>query len=320
LKLLSESELLGLLPPAANIAAVEEALRAYAAYGSLMPARQHIDWESGTMLVMPAVASRGIGVKLISVVPDNVTRQLPVTNGLMILNDRDTGMPLSLMNGGALTALRTGAVGSLGVKYMTPEDLETVGVIGTGVQGLWQAIFACAVRPIKRVFYVARSAASGARFVQTLEREVRGVRVTGCENATELLRRTNLVIAATTSNSPVLPDEATLLEGKHFISIGSFKPSMQELPLSVFPMAKRLAIDSEAARHEVGDVINPVAQGLLRTGDVFHIADLVTGRTAVDVNGTTAYKCVGMALFDLFVARALYDAALNQRVGTDFQL
>ena len=67
------------------------------------------------------------------------------------------GRRVALLNAAALTAQRTGAIGALGVKYMTPADTASVGIIGAGVQGAWQAIFACAVRPIREVLYVARS-------------------------------------------------------------------------------------------------------------------------------------------------------------------
>ena len=123
------------------------------------PARTQLEWEDGTLLTMPALAEAVFGIKLVCVIPGNAARGLPVTNGLMVLSDRHTGAPLALLNAAALTAQRTGAIGALGVKYMTPADTASVGIIGAGVQGAWQAIFACAVRPIREVLYVARSPA-----------------------------------------------------------------------------------------------------------------------------------------------------------------
>lgn len=320
MRVLTGQDLSGLLPPQILIAAVEDALRAYAAGKVQVPARLHVEWSAGTLLVMPAVGPHSVAVKLVSVVPANAVRQLPVTNGLMVLNDRDTGLPLAILNAASLTAQRTGAVGALGVKYMTPKNLDSVGIIGTGTQGSWQAIFACATRPITKIFYVARSEENAARFVQTVSRYVPSARLIRCANARELLNCTSLVITATTSSEPVLPDEPALLKNKHFISIGSFKPSMQELPLSVFRLSGQLAIDSDASHHEVGDVIQPIAHGILCKADVFHIADLVTGQRRVDDAGTTAYKSVGMALYDVYVAQAFYEAALHNNIGRDIAL
>jgi len=317
---LSNSELVGLLPPLEVIASVEAALRAKEDARLVVPRRLHVDWNTSTLLAMPAVDEGSVGVKLVSVVPDNAARGLPVTAGIMILNDGITGTPLSLMNAGALTAQRTGAVGALGVKYQTPEDTDSVGIVGCGVQGAWQAIFACAVRPIREVFGFSRSPGRFTRFAETVRKYVPRVRVIRSESARELLERTTLVIAATTSTAPVLPSERRLLEGRHFISVGSYKPTMQELPDEVYGLARSVAVDSEHAREETGDLVGPLKRGFLREDDIFSIAEYVTGKRKSDLLGTTAYKTVGAAFYDLFVARAFYDAAKSLGVGREIAL
>lgn len=312
---LSDRDVGELLSPRELVSAIEDAARQHEAGRGLVPQRLHLDWDGNTLLTMPAVMSEMLGTKLVSVVPGNSTLGIPVTNGLMILNDAKTGLPLAMLNAAALTAWRTGAVGALGTLYMTPPNLDSVGIIGIGVQGTWQAIFACTVRPIREVFYTSRSLESEGRFRAVVDQHVPGVRVTRCANAAEVLARTSLIITATRSAEPVLPDEPALLEGKHFISVGSFKPSMQELPDSVFKLAGHLAIDSDFARHEVGDVMRPVERGLLRASDVFFIGQLVNGRRSVDVSGTTAYKSAGMALYDLVAAQMAYSEAKRRGIG-----
>lgn len=116
---LSNHDLVGLVPPMDLIAAMEDAALGVAQGKVAVPARTHADWQDNTLLTMPAVAQAYFGTKLVAVVPGNAARDLPVTNGLMILNDGETGLPLAVMNAAALTAQRTGAVGTLGVKYMT---------------------------------------------------------------------------------------------------------------------------------------------------------------------------------------------------------
>jgi ornithine cyclodeaminase/alanine dehydrogenase-like protein (mu-crystallin family) len=317
---LSDVHVIELAKPLQLVAAVEAAARAKEKQNALVPARIHIDRHGSTFLTMPAIHEDVFCTKLVSIVPSNTFRGLPVTNGLTVLSDSHTGIPLAVMNAAALTATRTGAVGALGVKYMTPEGTASVGIVGCGKQGTWQAIFACAVRPIVEVFSVSRSEASISRFVTALNHRFPAVEVTACADVDELLARTNVVITATTSSDPVLPDVPSLLNGKHFISIGSFRPGMQELPDSVYRLAGELVIDSDQAAHEVGDVINALHKGILKTSDVFTIGQLLTGRRSVDVNRTTAYKSVGMALFDLFVARVLYDAAKAQGIGQEIAL
>jgi len=253
-------------------------------------------------------------------VPGNRARGLPVTNGLLVLSDGETGLPLALLDAAALTAVRTGAVGAMGVKYLTPPDAASLGVVGTGVQGSWVAISACAMRPIRTVYALRRSAASFASFEKALAERAPGVRVVACANVTELLARTGVIVTATTSAVPVLPDAAPLLEGRHFIAIGSYEPHMRELPDSVFRLSGHLVLDSEFARHEVGEAVRPVEQGILPEASVFTIGELVAARRTLDITRTTVYKSAGMALFDLYVARALHEAARRCGVGQEVAL
>jgi len=317
---LNQNDLIGLLPPLAVVDAVEAALRAHSTGGIVAPARLHLHWDDHTLLAMPAATKTAAAVKVVSVVPSNASRNLPVTIGAMLLSDGTTGAPLAILNSSALTAQRTGAVGSLGVKYLTPTNIHSVGIVGCGTQAAWQAIYACAVRPIEEIFVYSRSTSSLERFAEVVNRHARGVKITACRSTHELLERTTLIVTATTSSEPVIPDEPSLLENKHFISVGSFRPTMQELPSSVYRLAGQLAVDSEHAIHEVGDVINPVKAGLLRDSDVFFIGECVTGKRVVDTSRTTAYKSVGAAMYDLFVAEAFYRAAKTRGVGTEVAL
>jgi ornithine cyclodeaminase/alanine dehydrogenase-like protein (mu-crystallin family) len=317
--ILNHRDLLDLLPPLAIVEAVERGMRALQAGAVAVPERGHLHWQGNTLLTMPSGNDAFLGIKSVVVVPSNAQRELPVTRGAMLLLSADTSEPLALLNAAALTCQRTGAVGALGVKYMTPADIDSVGIVGVGVQGLWQAIFACAVRSIRTIFYVARKDEAAAHFEAELASRIAGVKCVRCADACELVERTGLIITATTAMSPVLPDEAAVLQGRHFIGIGSFKPTQQELPTSVCRVAGHLAVDSAAALHETGDVLRPLESGALQRADVFHIAELVTGQRTIDVNRATAFKSVGSALYDLYVAGALYGHAAATGVGVQVE-
>jgi ornithine cyclodeaminase/alanine dehydrogenase-like protein (mu-crystallin family) len=313
MRFLFPSELLDLIPPSTLILAIEQSLRDFAERRVRVPERQHVDFGGNTLLTMPVIGPRAFGVKVVSVVPSNATRGLPVINGLMTLCDGVTGLPLAVLDAATLTAQRTGAVGALGVKYTTPPDVDRIGIIGTGVQGTWQAIFACAVRRVRTIYFVARTDQKAQRFVDALSLHAPAVRLSRCVDVRELLSQAQVVITATTSSTPVLPDEPSYLENKHFISIGSFKPSMQELPHAVYSLAQTVVVDSDATKHEVGDLIEPLSLGLVREENVIHLADLVIGKRSIDTARTTAFKSVGMALYDLYAAQAFVDEA--QRLG-----
>jgi ornithine cyclodeaminase/alanine dehydrogenase-like protein (mu-crystallin family) len=317
---LSGKDLLTLLSPLRVVDAVAAAVRAQDAGTCIAPDRQHIAWRDNILLTMPAVGAKCFGVKLVTVMPGNAARGLPLTGGVMLLSDSETGLPLAALNAAVLTGIRTGGIGALGVQHMAAADCSSVGIVGCGVQATWQAIFACAVRPIRQVLCLCRSPARFETFAAAVKHHVPDANVVPCRDARELLHRTDLVIAATTSSEPVLPDEPALLKGKQFVSIGSYTPSMRELPDAVYRLAGQLAIDSPTARHEAGDVIHAVDTGLLEATDIFSLGQWVTGQRVVEPGRTSVFKSVGMALSDLFVAEMLLKTARTAGLGVEVSL
>jgi ornithine cyclodeaminase len=313
--ILSNEDISELLSLPEIVQAVEEALIAYENGQASVPQRMHFDHGKNTLLCMPSFHTGFFGTKLVSVVPDNRDRALPVTNGAMLLNDAQTGLPLALLNASKLTALRTGALGAIAVKYLSPDSENTFGLIGNGVQGRHVAASICSVRKISKVFYLHRSEKNSVELLSFLKHHHPDQKVEACYSVEELLAKTNIVVTATTSASPVLPDDPDLLSGKHFIGIGSYKPSMQEFSDSVFKLTGELVIDSEFARHETGDILNPLTKGILTEENVFTIGKIILGKKKMDVTKTTAYKSAGMALFDLFVAQKMYEQAQRKKIG-----
>ncbi len=320
MRILNEHSITNLLTLNEIITAVEAAMIAYEHQSVLVPQRMHVNHVDDTLLCMPAWGENYIGTKLVTVTPANQGSKNPVINGGVLLIHGKTGVPAALINASKLTALRTGALGAIAVKYLTPSHESSIGLIGCGVQGIHQAIFSCAVRKLSTIYFLHRSDESAKRLTSFVHAYFPDVSMKASYSAAELLSKTNIIIAATTSIQPVLPDNENLLRGKHFISIGSYKPSMQELPDSVYKLAGKLFIDSEFARHETGDCINPVRKGLLRETEIFTLGKVLTNVEPVDTSITTVYKSAGMAVYDLFVAQALFEKAeqLNEGVQIEF--
>jgi ornithine cyclodeaminase/alanine dehydrogenase-like protein (mu-crystallin family) len=318
--ILTDDDIKSLLTPQQILEAVEAAILSYEAQTSLVPKRMHMDHGADTLLCMPSFSSDFFGVKLVSVVPGNASKQLPVTNGVMLLNDKETGLPLALMNASSLTAMRTGAVGATGLKYMTPPETDSIGLIGHGVQGMYQALFACHVRPIHTIYCLQRNNETFMRLQQFITVHHPHVKVLSCSTVEELLSKTDAIITATTSPTPVLPDNAALLKGKHFISVGSYKPFMQELPDAVYQLAGELVLDSEFGRQETGDSIHCVEKKYIKPENIFSIGKLINGERKLNSPATTVYKTSGMALFDLFVAQYMYEVATQKKTGTSIHL
>ena len=117
-----------------------------------MPDRMHVSDGPNSLLLMPCFSGQYFATKLVSVFPEAVKHGQPAVNGVMVLSDNISGKPLAIMDGAALTAQRTGAVGGLAVKFLTPEKIKTAGVLGAGVQGFSQARYLLFNRKIETLY------------------------------------------------------------------------------------------------------------------------------------------------------------------------
>lgn len=298
---------------------VEQAFDVYDSGAFHMPDRLHADRPEGTVLYMPCFAGEVSGTKIVSTFPDNIQSGIPSVQGTMVLNNSRTGEPLAIMDGAAVTAYRTGAVGGVGVRHTTRENCRRLGLVGTGVQGFFQVLFACAARPIEVVYIHDRSKERMMRFKEALEDRLRGVAVHAVGDAVELVRESEIIVTATPAKHPVLPDDPALLKGKHIIAIGSYKYDMRELPPALYQVLDEVYMDTELAAEESGDLIVPVEQGWMKREDYTCFARAF--RTLPGAPGTavrtTLYKSVGMALFDLLVAEQIYRNAVAKNIGIE---
>ncbi|MCP4709997.1 MAG: ornithine cyclodeaminase family protein, partial [Planctomycetes bacterium] len=131
---------------------VEEALKLNETKDFHMPLRTHVEHQGNTLLLMPCFTRQSFGTKLVTLFPGNEQKELPTLHGVMVLNDALSGVPQAVLNGAALTSMRTGAVGGVSIRHLAPDNAHTVGIVGTGVQGFHQALFACEARKITDIF------------------------------------------------------------------------------------------------------------------------------------------------------------------------
>jgi len=282
-----------------------------------MPQRLHVDHEENTLLLMPCFTKDCFGTKLVTLFPGNPEKHIPVLNGIMVLNDAQTGVPLALLNGAALTALRTAAVGAVSIRHLSPDNTQTVGIIGAGVQGFYQALAACTTRHLTDIFIYDLYLEKALALRDKLSEMIPYVKLHQATCVEDLLEKTQVVITATNSLEPVLPDKEELLAGKHFVGIGSYKPNMREFPRALFNMLKTVFIDTEHALHESGDLIVPLQNNWIRQEQVMTLGRfLIENKSQEEVKReTTLFKSVGMALFDVCASKLIYDKAIQKGIG-----
>jgi ornithine cyclodeaminase len=317
--ILNHKQIENLISPSEVLEAIEKAFTFFHEENFEMPDRMHAHYKDITLLLMPCFTDHFFGTKLVSVNPKNPGIGKPSIYGSMILNDAKSGEPLALLNGAALTAIRTGAVGATGIKYISKETSQTVGVIGTGIQGFTQAIFACSVRPVKKINVFDLDENKLKDFVTQLQKHLPSVDICSLKSSEELVRESEIIICATSSEKPVVPDDIKLLQNKCFVGIGSYKPNMREFPDSLFSLIQNVWVDTPFAAKESGDLAIPLQKKLLQENQVKPISNLVANGE-FDKSETTFFKSVGMALFDIVVAEYLYKKAIKENIGTNIIL
>ena len=310
---LGKEEVEKLVDPNEIMDQIEEAYRIFGADAYYMPPRPVIEHENKTLIYMPCFTEDIIGTKMLTIFPENAKLGLPSLDGLVILNDRTTGAPLAIMDGQAVTAWRTGAVGGVGIRHLSRKDARTVGIVGAGAQGFHQAVYACAARNIETVYIWNHSDRDLTDFMARLKKTIAdpAVEVVQCKTVEELVKASDIIRTATPSEEPILPNDRELLEGKCIIAIGSYTPQMREIPDVIWDLVDNVYIELPYACEESGDLSQPLAEGRL-TMDRVVLMDkfLASGADEDEIaKKTTYFKSVGMGLFDVCVAQKLLEKA-----------
>jgi 1-piperideine-2-carboxylate/1-pyrroline-2-carboxylate reductase [NAD(P)H] len=259
--------------------------------------------EGGVLLVMPASDEEISITKLVTVHPENPGHGLPTIQGEVVVMDATTGERLGLLEGGVVTARRTAALSMLAARELAPRPEGPLLVVGAGTQGRAHLEAFRAGIGVPRAFVSSRSqksAISLAGHARSLGMEAEAV-----EGPEEVLDEVNLVVTATTSREPVLPNE--IPDGIFVAAVGSFEPEAAELPPALVSSSRVFVDTMEGAKEEAGDLIQAERAGAFRWEDATTIEDAL--RSTGDPEGTAVFKSVGHALWDLAAARTAFVAS-----------
>lgn len=261
-----------------------------------------------TSLIMPAwIPGRYYGVKIVNIAPGNALRGLPGLHGSYLLFDARSGVPLAHLDGDQLTARRTAAASALAASYLARENARHLLVVGAGqVARLLPAAYK-AVRAIERVTVWARREDQAKKLAQKFTAE--GFQAEATTDLAAACREADIVSCATLSTEPVVRG-AWLAPNSHLDLIGSFTPAMREADDACFENA-RVFVDTDEALKKSGDLLVPMAHGILRADDVRGtLTTLAKGvATGRKLEGErTVFKSVGSALEDLAAAVLVYEA------------
>ncbi len=283
--------------------------------GCVVPVRHHLDVavpgeRDATLLMMPAwIPGEYIGVKLLSVFPDNHLRSLPAIFGTYLLSSGKTGEMLAVIEGGELTARRTAATSALAARYLAREDAEEMLVVGTGRLSLNLIQAHAVTRPLKRFRVWGRNGEKAAAIVA--EARALGYNASVVADLEAVSRRADLISCCTLSNEPLIRG-AWLKPGAHLDLVGAFKPSMREADDEAVSRAEIFVDTRAGALSEGGDLVQPLNAGVISESDIrAELAELVRGEAKGRSNASaiTLFKSVGAALEDLAGAVLAYEYA-----------
>lgn len=270
---------------------IAELLRA--AVQPTAPQRQHLSLPAdGQLLVMPVADQQLAVVKTVTVHLANASLNLPVIQGRVLVLDAPSGIPLALLDGPAITALRTAALSLLAAQtWGMPEG--PLLIIGAGQQARAHLEALTEGRRPREIW--CHSARPESRDAFIAWGEERGLQIKPVTHLEQAVREAAVIVTATTSLSPVIAD--VVRDDVLILAVGSYRPGMQEIPASLVERAGIVVDDLAGARHEAGDLL----QANIDWSAVLTLRDLLQG--GVPRSGPRLFKSVGHAFWDLAAAK-----------------
>jgi ornithine cyclodeaminase/alanine dehydrogenase-like protein (mu-crystallin family) len=275
------------------------------------PARDVVSLRSGQFLLMPSEQSRigaYAGIKVATVAPGNPTRGLPRIQASYLLFDAETLTLVAILDGTALTTLRTPAVSVAAVRprLLAGSGPLRIAVIGAGPQAHGHAAtLADAVPPDRSLASVSYLVRDPGRARTPDDADVVAL---GSGRADDVLRAADVIVCATSARSPLFDADA-VADTAVVVAVGSHEPDAREVPSSLCARATVVVEDVATAVREAGDVVLAVDEGALRREDLVPMRDVVTERVVPDPNRPLLFKSVGMSWQDLVIAELIVSEA-----------
>ena len=304
------------------IDADKKALSLYSAGKASVPLRTNIDVpkSNGQSLYMPAYVEGGegaLGVKIVSVYPENIKKNLPSVPATMIVLDPETGMVSACLDGTYLTQLRTGAVQGAATELLAKEDAKIGALIGTGGQAQSQLEAMLTVRKLEEVRIFDIDFERASQFAEEMMQQF-SVTMRPTKTNQECVEGADIITSVTTSKRATFSTE-WVKKGAHINGVGAYTPEMCEIPREIIKAADIVIFDTmDGVLKEAGDFISPLQDGYIQR-DSYHgelgqlINEELVGRTSGEQ--ITMFKTVGSAVLDVVVATEIGKKAKENNLG-----
>ena len=307
---LSAADVAELLTPKVALAAVGSALEWSRLGTTQVPGRERLQHDGTVLLSMRASGDAGIAEKVLTLSANRANSDRPTIQGVLLIFDGRTGSLRGVLDGGSVTAIRTAAIASWATARLAPADASQMLLVGAGAQARWQVEAILSVRPIQRVSVWNRTEARAVALVSVLAEHHPDVAFAVARDLHAAARAADVITLVTASHDPIL--ELSDLPGScHINAMGAHDPHARELASDIMATADVYADTVKGCLDEAGDVLIPIAEGLLEPQHLQPLADADTRHS-----GLTVMKSVGSALFDLACGAAVLDTVDQLAVGS----
>ncbi len=268
----------------------------------------------GVVLLMPAAVSDQLGLKLLSMFPRAAEKNLASVQGLVILVDTVHGEPLAIIDGTAVTEIRTAAVTALATDKLAKLDAVALSIIGAGVQARGHLQALANVRQWDSIRLYSRTAERAfalAGWAKDL-----GISVEVADSVTAAVRGADVICTVTSACEPILADADVAGSGVHINAVGAFGPECRELPSALIKRAGIYVDSREAAFAEAGDLMIPLREGVItRDAVIAELGEVLAGSDGRRADETTVFKSLGLPVEDVVACAAIYRLAVDRQVG-----
>lgn len=295
----------------------KDALSIYSNNEAINPLRSSIkvDKKNAVALFMPSYVEKldSIGLKIVSVFPNNKELNKEVVPSKMLLMDGKTGEVIALMDGTYLTKLRTGALSGLAIDLLSNKDSKIATLIGTGSQAKKQLEAMLAVRDLKEIRVCSRNYSNAVSFCEDMKKklDLHNILIP-VRNINEALKESDIINCITSSKKPLF-DFKYVKKGAHINSMGSYLPNMREVSSDLILNSSLVYVDTkEGVLNEAGDFIIPFNDNLFDESIVTgELGELINNQTRKRENKDeiTFFKSVGAGILDLLSAYEIYNKA-----------
>lgn len=310
MQIINEDDMSGNTPLRHVMASLSEVFQDLRGGKAQSPSRTLLNHGPSEMLISPAGwIKRGVAsVKITTLTPGNSMQGLPLIHGVVVLTDINTGQMLALLDGAALTAVRTSAVAGLATQLCAPARAADLAILGAGVQARATLLAMLAVRPITRVRIYSRTKARTEAFAQWA-RTVTTAEVVICQTLFDTVQGAE-IICTTTSTSSCEPLIAAdwVAPGAHLNIIGGTHEEAMEVDPALLKTALVVVETASAAQEDAGEVRTALTQGYIQPEQLHELGALILGEVAANKGQTTLFRSVGLAIEDTAAAIALYDS------------